>query len=112
MSGGIGDMLKRQFQEEAVTVLVAVAGAAGPLGGKGPAIYSAASTYQGLVTALGQEEVLKLGLVGVAERFRVRLPAGLDLSLSHRLMFRGQQWRIVALEHRTSYTKAIAEEVR
>lgn len=109
---GVVVNLRKQFIEEEVTLLAAAAAPVGPLGGKGTAVYSATSTHQGFVTTLGQEEALKLGLMGVGQRFRVRLPAGVDLSLAHRLMFRGQQWRIAALEHRTSYTKAVAEEVR
>ena len=103
-------MLLPQFRDEAVTLLVQVPGQKGRLGGEvGPSTYTPGETYQALVTNLGAEQAVKLGLSATGQRWRVRLPAGVLVVPGDRLRFRGKDWKAALVEVRTSYTKVIAE---
>jgi len=98
-------MLLPQFRDEAVTLLVQVPGQKGRLGGEvSPPTYTPGETHTALVTNLGAEQAVKLGLTATGQRWRVRLPAG--------VLVRGREWKAALVEVRTSYTKVIAEEIR
>lgn len=105
-------MLLPQFRDEAVTLLVQVPGQKGRLGGEvSPPTYTPGETHTALVTNLGAEQALKLGLAGTGQRWRVRLPAGVLVVPGDRLRFRGRDWKVALVEVRKSYTKVIAEVV-
>lgn len=105
-------MLRSAFQEEEVLLLVLAPGPVGPLGGKGTPSYSPGTTLSGLVTPLGAQEAVKLGLSATTSRWRVRLPAGTHVAPGDRLRFRGRDWKAAQVDERASYTRVIAEEVR
>lgn len=105
-------MLRSAFQEEEVLLLVLTLGPTGPLGGKGTPSYSPGATLSGLVTPLGAQEAVKLGLSTTATRWRVRLPAGTHVAPGDRLRLRGRDWKAAQVDERASYTRVIAEEVR
>lgn len=101
-------MLRHSFQEEDVEHLVLGEGPPGALGSR-PATYTPAGTYAGLVTPLGAEAALKLGLTTVAERCRIRLPAGTLVVPGDQLRARGRLWTADQVSVRVGYTRVIAE---
>ena len=100
----------RHLNREDVQVLRYGEVQVGPLGERRPG-HSPAETYSALVTPLGAEAALKLGLTTAVERWRVRLPAGATVTTQDRLQVRGQPWRVVSVVQWRSYVVAVVEGV-
>lgn len=99
-------MLKAQFKEEEITVLVGVQQTIGVLG-ETVEVWQQGATHKGLVTPLGAEQAQKLGLTTVKDQLRVRLPAGVVVQVGDRLRLRGRDWQTVQVTGYSSYTRLI-----